>query len=177
MRIIIPTLIILISCSTKNQTKVNSEQDDTVKLTKVDLQSVKSDKREDESTTTLELDSVSCNQNALLAIHNNFDNLNKEDIANFLMTFHEDCRNNIEFSQWSNELLYKTLDSYTKEVMDLLIKPSSNFNRKVILSELESPINDAIMPQPIIDKINEMDYNNASAKSVIAALQTAADKY
>jgi len=51
-----------------------------------------------------------CDTDKLIELSENLDNLNYETVKNFICTFDLTCKNNIEFSEWSNELLFKLIE-------------------------------------------------------------------
>ncbi len=174
MKYIIPILLLLISCSSK---KINSKIShtevlaaDSVKLPIISLTSY------GKQISKTQNDTVYCNTNTLLKVSRNIDNLNKTEISEFLSTFHTDCSTNVEFSEWSNELLFQIFNLHTKEVIDLITK-KNNFETEVILSALKTPISDEVMPLHLIIKIQKMHDNKQTTKKILQALQVAAGKY
>ncbi len=171
MKYLVPILLILASFSNKKSNKEiiksNISTNDT---------SEQFNKVEKLQPKIIQLDTNYCNTNILLKTHNNINDLTIAEISKFLSTFHKDCNTNVEFSEWSNELLYKTFQAHTKEVMSLITK-KHNYEKEAILSALKSPINDTIKPQSLIEKIQKFDSNNQFTKEIITALQIAANKY
>ena len=174
MKYTIPILLLLISCSSKKlDSKIGYTEvvsTDSVKSPIVSL------KPEEKQISETQNDTIYCNTNTLLKVSRNIKNLNKTDISEFLSTFHKGCNTYVEFSEWSNELLFQIFNLHTKEVIDLITK-TDNFETEVILSALKSPTNDKIMPQSLINKIQKMHYDKQTIKEIITALQVAADKY
>lgn len=103
--------------------------------------------------------------------------LTKTHLDNFLKTFSTECNNNIEFSEWSNELLYEVINSYPKELITLLHDSSSTYELPVIYEELKSPLTDKYIPAEIIEKIKLLNINSPETDSVISALEIAETKY
>lgn len=114
-----------------------------------------------------------CSSQTLLEIHKNKNSLSQNDVRKLLGTFDESCRNNAEFNEWSNELLFDVLNEFT----DILIQEFNNLDPKqqtLIIRELESPINDKYMPDDLIKKVR---YSLNSSARIIKALEVAASKY
>ncbi len=173
MKYFIPMLLLLVSCSSKRSKKeiiaLGTSLNDTSELRPFN-------KGQKQQSKAIKLDSNYCNTSVLVKTHNNINDLTVADISKFLSTFHKDCNTNVEFSEWSNELLYQIFDTYTKEVTSLIAK-ENNYEKEAILSALKSPINDTIMPQSLIEKIQKFDSNNQVTKEIVIALQIAANKY
>ena len=122
------------------------------------------------------VDSVKCSSDILLATMRKIDSLNIEQIDLFIQTFSESCRNNVEFSEWSNELLYEVLN---KDVEGLIraLEQSESIDLRMVLTEIETPVNDKYMPEDLIAKLATLDLNSPIADSVQKALQIAQSKY
>jgi hypothetical protein len=76
-----------------------------------------------------------------LEVSENIENLNSKLISDFVCTFDSTCVNNAEFSEWSNELLFKVV---IKDI-NLLNKSLRELGYDYVLliaNELENPIND-----------------------------------
>lgn len=82
---------------------------------------------------------VKCDTEQLLSIHENIDSLDSSQIVSFLCTFDKSCENNIEFSEWSNELLFRVIDKYTQLYFDILTSENIS-NQEIIFSEFASPL-------------------------------------
>jgi hypothetical protein len=116
-----------------------------------------------------------CSSEVCLYVTLNFDKLTRDDLSLFLQSFHPSCISNAEFTEWSNELLFRILNAYPETIIELL--ESEELERKNIISTLESPINDAIPVQPLIDKIKRLQISTTTSKDVINALETALTNY
>ena len=86
-------------------------------------------------------DCKKCDIEKLLDLSENLENLNYETVKNFICTFDSSCINNIEFSEWSNELLYKLVEKDINLLNDVLHDLGFNYV-KLICKELETPILD-----------------------------------
>lgn len=87
--------------------------------------------------------SLLCNATVLKSTANNIGKLSLTDVKIFLSTFDESCKNNAEYSEWSNELLFATL----KTQPDLLLEAIANLHKsrmELILANLGAPIHDGI---------------------------------
>ena len=86
-------------------------------------------------------DCKKCDIEKLLDLSENLENLNYETVKNFICTFDSTCINNIEFSEWSNELLFKLLEKDINLLNKVLHDLGFNYV-KLIGKELETPIID-----------------------------------
>ena len=104
------------------------------------------------STITAQSECEKCEIQKITTVYKNVDNLNYQIINEFLCTFDKSCENNVEYSQWSNEMLFKVIENST----DLYFEVLENYNQRekdYLLKELESPIHDGIDIQIIYDNI------------------------
>ena len=80
-----------------------------------------------------------CDTNALLELSKNLDSLKYEYVLNFVCTFDSSCQNNVEFSEWSNRLLFKLVE---KDI-DLLNEALHRMGYQYVIliaNELENPV-------------------------------------
>ncbi|WP_145957547.1 peptidyl-tRNA hydrolase [Labilibaculum antarcticum] len=112
--------------------------------------------------------SEKCNIDKLLVIHDNIDSLSFQMVEDFLYTFDEACKNNVEYSQWSNELLYKVIDKRTKLYFKVL--QSENItNDSCILKSFRAPLLDYNY-QKLYDKIKGIKTSESARNSYLNAL-------
>ena len=119
-------------------------------------------------------DSIQCSSEVLLATQQNIDDLDIIAIHNFLRTFDKECRNNAEYSEWSNELLFELLDKNIEALVNELSKP--DLNSAMIIDELESPITDKYLPSGLILKVEELRAS-PMRDAILSSLRTADGKY
>jgi hypothetical protein len=106
-------------------------------------------------------------------IDRNIENLKKEEIEDFLLTFHASCSINVEYSEFSNELLFKILDKYTLTILTILESTGKKFKTDIILNELSSPVNDSFNIEELISKVDNTEINKEFKEQVIAKLNEA----
>lgn len=145
------------------------------------MESVESKKKNEKRKPGLRLDlakidSFECNTQIILYVSENMDSLTTNDIDALLRTFDESCTNNVEFLEFSNEVLCETLDHYPLQTLSLL-EASDSYHFKSIFQELRSPLHDLLPIQ--IDKIQKLIYlkklKGDRIDSVLAALKIALD--
>ena len=99
--------------------------------------------------------SEKCDINKLVIVQENMDSLNYLMVEEFLLTFDESCKNNVEYSQWSNELLFKVINKWTS--LYFLVLTSKNIiNDNYILEEFRNPLFDCNY-QKLFNKIEAID--------------------
>jgi hypothetical protein len=103
--------------------------------------------------------------------------LKQEEIRDFLLTFGQECRNNVEYSQWSNELLFSMLDKHTDLVLKTIEKEEKKIEMNEILDDLSSPINDMVNVKDLIPKIEQVKINERLKKEIIKRIKTADSKF
>lgn len=84
-------------------------------------------------------DCEKCNTKKLLDFSESIENLNYEIVKSFICTFDSICNTNIEFSEWSNELLFKLVEKDINLMNEVLHDLGFNYVR-LICNELETPI-------------------------------------
>ena len=91
--------------------------------------------------TVFSQDCKKCDIEKLLDLSENINNLDFEIVKGFICTFDSTCINNIEFSEWSNELLFKLIEKDINLLNKVLRDLGFNYV-KLIGKELETPIID-----------------------------------
>ena len=131
------------------------------------------------SSTTrshLDLDQVeifTCNISVVLHVNMNMDSLTTKDIDAFFRTFDQSCRDNVEFSEFSNETLFMLLENYPGEALRVLQEHGSDFDLKTIYEEIRSPLLDQIPINQINKAIINQKLKGPVIDSVKAALEVA----
>lgn len=104
-----------------------------------------------------------------LAHLNNDKNITDYEIFEFLESFSDQgCKNNVEYSEYSSEVLFLLLDNKTSVFLKKLdeISPQA---RAVVLQELSSPVIERDMPA-LAKKVGRTDGSPKTISEVIVAL-------
>jgi len=117
-----------------------------------------------------------CSIEILKKTAENIDQLEVTLVAEFLATFNRDCSNNIEYSEWANELLFEVANEKPDFLTQLLFKNSS-LDKALIKHELESPIHDGIDLDETINKIEGTNSPIKIKEELIESLKIAKSKY
>lgn len=102
--------------------------------------------------------------------------LTATEISLFLMTLGEECRDNVEFSEMSNELLFVLLDKQTALTLQTFQKIESGTEKPYILDMLTSPVNDAIDVKSIITKVEKTNAGGQLKPEILRSLNEALAK-
>jgi hypothetical protein len=103
-------------------------------------------------------------------------NLTEKDINEFLLTFDKSCDINIEYSEFSNELLFMVLDKYTETIVAVMEKEKMNMATEYILYEISDPINDSFDLKNLIEKVNHVKVSGALKRQILEKLKEALAK-
>lgn len=118
----------------------------------------------------------SCTRCDILVVKQTEARINKlkyADLHDFLYTFSKDCSKNVEYSEYSNEMLFKVLEKYPKELIDCMSK-EKELNLDYIYSELSTPLLD-INAEIIYEKVQNALGNKYVKEKVLEALKKAKD--
>ena len=118
-----------------------------------------------------------CSTNILSKTEKNINNLDLVLVADFLATFHKSCKNNAEYSEWSNRLLFKVISKRPDNFLELLSKNSS-LSRDLIVDELKNPIFTQINLDQFSDHIEQLEIPNSEEwkSKIIKSIKTARRK-
>ena len=114
-----------------------------------------------------------CDGSIVLSTKEKVGQLTKKDISKFLFTFGKECRNNVEFSEFSNEVLFEVLDKQTELTLRTLEKEEKQIELDEILDDLSSPISDMITVKNLIPKVETAKINDRLKKLIVDRLRMA----
>ncbi len=115
-------------------------------------------------------DTTKCRTQPLLTLDQNLGDLTDQMVLNFLDAFSVICDTNIEFSQWSNELLFKVLEENPKQLLQVLSDNLADLDTAAIYDELESPLHDLIPIDSITSEIKLLNIDDQLKTSVLERL-------
>ena len=91
-----------------------------------------------------EKDTLKCNIKVILEISEQVETISDLQMERLLKAYGKECSNNVEFSEFSNEILFKTIQKQPELFCNIFEKIKSEIELEVILLELETPIHDLI---------------------------------
>jgi hypothetical protein len=121
-------------------------------------------------------DSCKCNDNCWPDLKKNNYYLNDDQILLFLNSIGEECKNDAEFSEVSNEVLFNIVGANPESFLKVIETNSSKIDIKWILHELENPVNDGIDVRSIFEKINNITGYDSTKNLIIKSLNIALNK-
>lgn len=120
-----------------------------------------------------EIDTLKCNILIIKQTEEKLGMLKYSDISLFLSTFSKDCSNNIEYSEYSNRILYKVLEFYPAELIEYL-DSLNEIDIDYIISVLSDPLLD-INGKKLIEIINKAHGETGIKDRLIRAIKKAMD--
>jgi len=117
-----------------------------------------------------------CDMAKLLDVSKNVGKVTHQEMVDFLLTFGEECQNNVEYSEWSNELLFELLDKQTELIVKTIAHQTKVIELAAILENLEEPIHDRFNLKAIIDKVEKVKFDPDVKKKIINRLKIAESK-
>jgi len=114
-----------------------------------------------------------CDGTVVLSIQNKVGRLTEKDLRDFLLTFGKECQNNVEFSEFSNEVLFLVLDKQTELMLKTIEKEEKKIELDEILDDLSSPISDMIVVKNLIPKVEKVKIDSRLKKLILDRLRTA----
>lgn len=116
---------------------------------------------------------IHCDITVVRETESKLEKLNYADLSRFLFTFSKDCSNNVEYSEYSNEVLFKVLEKYPSKFMDCMSK-EKELDTKYIYSELSMPLLD-INGKVIYKNVQSISGDKYTKEKILEALQKAID--
>jgi len=117
---------------------------------------------------------VKCDLNKVEAVAKNLDELSLEMVDALFETLDSTCTNNVEFIEWSNEVLFDVLAQEPKLFVQALTR-TTKAKQLLILSELEGPVQERDLKQLSARFVQEVP-ESPLRKNVLSALTVANQK-
>lgn len=108
-----------------------------------------------------------CDGEIVLEIYKNQNSINEQMVTRLLLTFHQSCSNNVEFGEFSNEMLFKVLEKRPDLFLTVYKNNIAVIDTAILNSQLASPIHDLIPLKQIIDTIDSLDFD-PETKAIIS---------
>lgn len=112
-----------------------------------------------------------CDGQKVLAVSQSMDDLNYQLIYDLLCTFDESCSKNVEYLEFSNEVLYKVLSKHPKAMVEL-ISGSPELDSECIYKQISFPLLDYDY-SAIISSLKEIEGNEKVKTRIISSVQKA----
>lgn len=117
-----------------------------------------------------------CDMNVLRQVDKWMGTLSPVDVREFFLTFGYECRSNPEYSEWSNELLFKMLQSQTELTIRVLEKHKEQFALHEILYALSYPVGEGLDINSIIVRVEKLKVEKQLKVELVDKLNLAAGR-
>ncbi|MGE5457590.1 MAG: hypothetical protein ACM3RX_04485 [Methanococcaceae archaeon] len=165
-------LIILVSTIFSCKSHAPKQQNSLIpNVNNISLDSIGSNKKSQGGDTTTF--TFKCNVDFVLEIHENLDSLTVNEIIEFLKVFSIECRNNAEFSEFSNEVLFEVMDRQPDKFIKAICETQADVEYQLIYDEIKSPVHDLIPINKIKKSIESVPQRCERIDSVIKSLDIA----
>ena len=115
---------------------------------------------------------LKCSISIVAKTEKNIDNITKKQILTFLKTFGTECKNNVEFQEYSNEVLFKILELKTDLFCQVVNERINNIEINQIIKEIDNPINDLYNIEIIKNRISKSSLEKSIKVKIIKALNS-----
>ncbi|MCY1634031.1 MCE family protein [Marinifilum sp. D737] len=121
-------------------------------------------------------ENLKCNVKIVLKMNESIDSASDELVLSFFKTFGEECKNNVEYSEFSNETLFKLIQNQTVLFCKVLEKYRNEIELNEILKELENPLHELIDLNKIKEGIMKSELNKELKAKLLDAIDKAIEK-
>lgn len=125
------------------------------------------------STNIKDIECSQCDIEIVLKLDEQIDSVSYNLLYQFLCTFDHSCLNNLEYSQFSNEILYETLKKHPGAIIEIISK-HPELNREYIYKEISSPLLDYDY-NSIIKSLKSLDLNSNDEEVKIQVIKSLED--
>ncbi|MEG1904814.1 MAG: hypothetical protein RR212_10480, partial [Bacteroidales bacterium] len=112
----------------------------------------------------------SCNLDLLAEMQSDIDNLTDNNLLIFLYTFDGRCKDNVEYSEYSNELLYSLLCHKKAAVLIKIISKNKQLPFDKIREAIESPVHDGIDLQKAYDNVKSIKLHKEICDMILKSI-------
>jgi len=112
-----------------------------------------------------------CDVKKVLVVSQSMDNLNYQLIYDLLCTFDESCSRNAEYSEFSNEVLYKVLSKHPKAIVEI-ISNSQELDYEYVYKQISSPLLDYDY-NSIINSVKAIEGNEDIKSRIVSSIKKA----
>jgi hypothetical protein len=116
-----------------------------------------------------------CNIKVVLATERSMDDMDLSKVNKFLYSFCDSCRSNIEYSQYSNRVLFELLENHAELVLNSL-KENDELDVDKILQEISMPVSDATDLRKLKMIIQKIEDKNDIKEGVLNSISVAINR-
>jgi len=121
------------------------------------------------------LPNETCDIDKLSSISENIQDIDSSEVREFLSLFSITCNDNIEFSEFRNEILFEILEKRPSFILSELLLCDS-LTLKNLLHEIENPISDEFSIEKIYCSIKGIKLKNKQKNIILKSLYIAIKK-
>jgi hypothetical protein len=121
-------------------------------------------------------DSCICDIHNLVEMQKNVDNLTVDEIINFLFTFDGCCINNVEYTEFSNEILYSLLCHKKAYLLVKVLSENNELPLNNIKRSIENPISERIDINKAYKNIRAVKGYRSMKNSILKSINIAISK-
>lgn len=162
-------MILFITFSLMSCDRVNDKQTETKKMTSNEIIEQGKKTEKDSALKEAKIDEGRCDIGVVLDAEESIDHISDTLIYSFLFTFDSQCKNHVEYGEFSNEVLFKLIHKHPERVAKNIVKEGINMD--LILDELSNPVNDAIIVEDVIRSIEKSNVDAEIKNKIINALR------
>ena len=118
----------------------------------------------------------SCDVQILIKIKQNIENITEKDIINFLYNFNGQCKNNVEYNEFSNEVLFFLLSHKNAKLVIKVLYENQKLPFREIRQAIENPISDDINLYTVYNNVIKIKGISKTKKMIIASIKIAMHK-
>ncbi|HBX86008.1 MAG: hypothetical protein A2W97_00950 [Bacteroidetes bacterium GWE2_40_63] len=140
---------------------------------------IKSKSQKDEikiDSSKVEVEKKKCDTELVLRIEQSISNLSQNDILEFINNINSDCKNNVEFIEYYNEVLFEVLEKYPAEFCNCMKSVDRN-QQELICEELKEPVNDGINLENVKKAVENSGCQAETKGMILESIKVALDKY
>lgn len=95
-----------------------------------------------------------CSIEAVTIAQERVDTLSKEDFECFIATFDPSCSSNVEYSEFSNEVLFNVLLKHPVYLIQHVADNPATINTEYILKQLQAPVSDEVSVAQCVNAVS-----------------------
>jgi hypothetical protein len=121
-------------------------------------------------------DTCKCNYNCWPAIRDSINGLTEQQVLAFLQTLGHDCDNNVEFSEYSNETLFKIIEFNPDRFVSVIEKHQAYIVFNTIFEMIENPVKDGIDLEKVADLVCNIKTDSKVKSRIVESLKIAINR-
>jgi hypothetical protein len=162
-------LLFFLSCKQKQTEYINTENNSEISKI-VESETEKGTEKKVENVVVEKI--PNCDLRTLVEINSLLEKgteLNDQNFTVFFANMNPECSNNVEYSEFNNELIFKTLESNPKKFVAFLSRVSKK--KKIlefVLTQLRNPIHDGIELNAIYERLGKTETEDTKTKELVS---------